>query len=66
VRPDQDGIPHSVASTTKTFRSKLVDADDKLTCALATASVYAHFLSLRPRMTGAIVVEGAAGGNGAP
>jgi hypothetical protein len=61
VRPDPDGIPRSVASTTK-----LVDADDKLTRALATASVYAHFLSLRPRMTGTIVVEGAAGGNGAP
>ena len=66
MKPDKDDIPHAIASTTKAFGSKLVDYNRRLSFASATASVYAHFRSLRPHMSGTTVVEGAAGGDRAP
>jgi hypothetical protein len=65
VSSDQDDIPHA-ASTIKAFGSKVSDTDGKLSFALVTASVDAHFRSPRPHLTRSIAVEGAGGGNGAP
>jgi hypothetical protein len=66
VKSDKDDIPHAIASTTKAFGSKLVDCNRKLSFASATASVYAHFCSLPPHMSGTTVVEAAAGRDRAP
>jgi amicyanin len=63
---NQDDIPHTVASTSKAFKSKVLDTDDKFSFTFTTAGVYEYFCSLHPHMTGTIVVEGAAGGNAAP
>jgi hypothetical protein len=66
VGPNQDDIPQAVASTANPSSSKLVVADDKLSFALASASVHAHSCSRRLHMAAPIVVEGTAGGGRAP
>src|ERR1700688_1683345 len=63
---NQDDIPHVVASSTKAFKSKTLDTDDKFSFTFTTAGVYEYFCSLHPHMTGTIVVEGASGDNAAP
>ncbi len=63
---NDDDIPHTVTSSTKAFRSKALDTDDKFSFTFATAGTYDYFCSLHPHMTGTIVVEAATGGNPAP
>jgi plastocyanin len=63
---NHDDIPHALASTTKAFRSKALDTDDKFSFTFTTAGVYDYFCSLHPHMTGTIVVEEATGRNPAP
>ena len=63
---NSDDIPHALASTTKAFRSKALDTDDKFSFTFTTAGVYDYFCSLHPHMTGTIVVEEATGRNPAP
>jgi plastocyanin len=60
---NDDDIPHTVASSTKAFKSKVLDSDDKFSFTFTTAGVYEYFCSLHPHMTGTIVVEGATGSN---
>jgi plastocyanin len=52
-----DDIPHAVASTTKAFKSKVLDTSDKFSFTFTTAGIYEYFCSLHPHMTGTIVVE---------
>jgi plastocyanin len=54
---NQDDIPHALASTTKVFKSKALDTDDKFSFTFATPGVYDYFCSMHPHMTGTIVVE---------
>jgi plastocyanin len=61
-----DDIPHAVASTTKAFKSKVLDTNDKFSFTFTSAGVYEYFCSLHPHMTGTIVVEDATGSNSAP
>jgi plastocyanin len=61
-----DDIPHAVASTTKAFKSKVLDTNDKFSFTFTNAGVYEYFCSLHPHMTGTIVVEEATGSNSAP
>jgi plastocyanin len=63
---NQDDIPHAVASSTKAFRSKTLDTDDKFSFTFKTAGLYEYFCSLHPHMTGTIVVEQVTGSNTAP
>jgi amicyanin len=60
---NDDDIPHTVASSTKAFKSKVLDSEDKFSFTFTTAGVYEYFCSLHPHMTGTIVVEGATGSN---
>jgi len=59
---NQDDIPHTVTSTTKQFRSKALDTDDKFTFTFSTPGTYDYFCSLHPKMTGTIVVEATGAG----
>jgi plastocyanin len=58
-----DDIPHTVASSTRVFRSKALDTNDKFSFTFATPGVYEYFCSLHPHMTGTIVVETTTGSN---
>jgi plastocyanin len=58
---NQDDIPHTVTSSTKQFKSKALDTDDKFSFTFTTPGTYEYFCSLHPHMTGTIVVEAASG-----
>jgi plastocyanin len=61
---DED-IPHTVASSTKLFKSNALDTKDKFTFTFTTPGAYEYFCSLHPHMTGTIVVEAATGSRAA-
>ena len=58
---NEDDIPHAVASSTRLFKSKALDTDDKYSFTFTTPGVYQYFCSLHPHMTGTIVVEAETG-----
>ena len=61
---DED-IPHTVASSTKLFKSNALDTKDKFSFTFTTPGAYEYFCSLHPHMTGTIVVEAASGSRAA-
>src|SRR5258708_37619330 len=65
---NEDDIPHTVTSSTKLFKSKPLDTEDKFSFTFTTPGTtpgtYEYFCSLHPHMTGAVVVE-ATGSNAA-
>ncbi len=63
---NQDDIPHTVASSTRAFKSKALDTDDKFRFMFMTPGSYDYFYSLHPHMTGTIVVEAATETGAAP
>jgi plastocyanin len=62
---NDDDIPHTVASTTKTFKSSALDTRDKFSFTFGAPGTYEYFCSLHPHMTGVVVVETATGTNAA-
>ena len=60
-----DDAPHTVASSTKIFKSGALDTEDKFSFTFTTPGTYEYFCSLHPHMTGTVVVEAAAAGNAA-
>ena len=60
---NDDDVPHKVALSTKLFKSKALDMGDKFSFTFTTPGAYQCFCSVHPYMTGAIVVEPAAGGS---
>ena len=62
---NDDDVPHTVASSSKFFKSKALDTKDKFSFTFTTPGTYEYFCSLHPHMTGAIVVEAATGSNAA-
>ncbi len=54
---NEDDIPHALASSTKAFKSKTLDTDDKFSFTFTTPGSYAYFCSLHPHRTASIVVE---------
>ncbi len=62
---NDDDIPHTVAASTKAFKSNALDTNDKFSFTFTTPGTYEYFCSLHPHMTGAIVVEAATGSNAA-
>jgi plastocyanin len=58
---NDDDIPHTVASSSKLFKSKTLDTKDKFSFTFTTPGAYEYFCSIHPHMTGAIVVEAATG-----
>lgn len=59
---NDDDVPHTVASSTKFFKSKALD---KFSFTFTTPGNYEYFCSIHPHMTGAIVVEAATGSSAA-
>jgi plastocyanin len=54
---NHDDIPHTVTSSTQTFKSKALDTDEKFSFTFATPGTVKYFCALHPHMTGTIVVE---------
>lgn|SRR5262245_228555 len=63
---NDDDIPHTVASSSKLFKSQALDTTDKFSFTFTTPGSYEYFCSLHPHMTGTVVVEAAAASNAAP
>ena len=62
---NDDDDSHTVASSSKLFKSKALDTNDKFSFTFTTPGTYEYFCSLHPHMTGAVVVETPAGSNAA-
>jgi plastocyanin len=60
VWANADDIPHTLASTTKLFKSQALDAGDKFSFTFSVPGTYQYFCSLHPHMVGTIVVEATA------
>ena len=58
---NEDDIPHTVTSSAKLFKSKVLDTEGKFSFTFTTPGTYEYFCSLHPHMTGTIVVEAATG-----
>jgi plastocyanin len=54
---NRDDIPHTVVSTDKVFKSKVLDTDEKFSFTFSTAGTFPYFCSIHPKMTGKIVVQ---------
>lgn len=59
---NHDDIPHTVASSAKLFKSRVMDTDEQYAFTFMTPGTYSYFCSLHPHMTGTIVVEAATTG----
>jgi plastocyanin len=62
---NDDDDSHTVASSSKLFKSKALDTADKFSFTFTTPGTYDYFCSVHPHMTGAVVVEAASGSNAA-
>ena len=62
---NDDDDSHTVASSSKLFKSKALYTADKFSFTFTTPGTYDYFCSLHPHMTGAVVVEAASGSNAA-
>jgi plastocyanin len=56
---NRDDIPHTVVSTddAKTFKSKVLDTDEKFSFTFTKAGTYPYFCSIHPKMTGKVIVQ---------
>ncbi|MGZ5948283.1 MAG: cupredoxin domain-containing protein [Caulobacteraceae bacterium] len=54
---NRDDIPHTVVAVDKSFRSKVLDTDEKFSFTFAKAGTYDYFCSIHPHMTGKVVVK---------
>jgi plastocyanin len=54
---NNDDIPHTVVSTDKAFRSKVLDTGEKFSFTFTKAGEYPYFCSIHPKMTGKVVVH---------
>jgi plastocyanin len=54
---NRDDIPHTVVSTDKVFKSKVLDTDEKFSFTFTKPGEYPYFCSIHPKMTGEVVVQ---------
>jgi plastocyanin len=54
---NHDDIPHTVVSTDKAFKSKVMDTDEKFSFTFTKAGEYPYFCGIHPKMTGKVVVQ---------
>jgi plastocyanin len=56
---NRDDIPHNTVSNddSKTFKSKVLDTDEKFSFTFNKPGTYPYFCSIHPKMTGKIIVQ---------
>ena len=56
---NRDDIPHTVVSTddSKTFKSKVLDTDEKFSFTFSKPGTYPYFCSVHPKMTAKVIVQ---------
>jgi len=54
---NRDDIPHTVVSTEKVFKSKVLDSDEKYSFTFTTAGTFTYFCSIHPKMTAKVIVQ---------
>ncbi len=54
---NRDDIPHTVVSTDRVFKSKVLDTDEKFSYTFTKAGEYPYFCSIHPKMTGKVIVQ---------
>jgi plastocyanin len=54
---NRDDIPHTVVSTDKVFKSKVLDTDEKFSYTFTQVGSFPYFCSIHPKMTGKVVVK---------
>ena len=54
---NRDDIPHTVVSTDKVFKSKVLDTDEQFSSTFSTPGTFSYFCSIHPKMTGKVVVQ---------
>jgi len=54
---NRDDIPHTVVSTDKVFKSKVLDTDEQFSSTFSTPGTFTYFCSIHPKMTGKVVVQ---------
>ncbi|HYL62351.1 MAG TPA: cupredoxin family copper-binding protein [Candidatus Methylomirabilis sp.] len=53
---NRDDIPHTVVSTEKVFKSKVLDTDEKFSFTFSKPGEFPYFCSIHPKMTGKVIV----------
>jgi amicyanin len=53
---NRDDAPHNIVSTTKKFKSPVLDTDDQFSFTFEAPGTYPYFCAIHPRMTGQVVV----------
>ena len=54
---NKDDIPHVIASTDGTFKSKALDTDAQYSYTFTKSGTYKYYCSIHPKMTGTVVVQ---------
>ena len=54
---NRDDIPHTVVSTDKVFKSKVLDTSETFSFTFSAAGTFPYFCSLHPKMTGRVIVQ---------
>lgn len=54
---NRDDIPHTVVAEDKTFKSRVLDTDEKFTLTPTKPGTYKYYCSIHPKMTAKVVVE---------
>src|SRR4029078_4155207 len=54
---NRDDIPHTVVSTDKVFKSKVLDTNEKFSYTFSTPGAFFYFVSIHPKMTGTVMVQ---------
>jgi len=49
---NEDDVPHTIASSSKLFKSKALDTGDKFSFTFTTPGTYEYFCSVHPHMMG--------------
>jgi len=54
---NQDDIPHTVVADDKSFKSKVMDTDEKFSFTFTKPGEFGYFCSLHPHMVGKVIVK---------